>query len=85
MNILEIQRKALPEIEELLGKELESISSMEQNENGWTIHCEVLEKKAVPETYDLLKVYEFILDNNVKINRFKVLRKVRRGDLGDLG
>ncbi|MEW5896485.1 MAG: gas vesicle protein GvpO [Nanoarchaeota archaeon] len=81
MNLLEIQRKVLPEIKELLKKEPEGISSIEKNENGWTIHCEVLEKKAIPETYDLLKVYEFILDNNAKINSFKVLRKIRRGDV----
>lgn len=82
MNLLEIQRKVLPEIKELLEKEPESISSIEKNENGWAVHCEVLEKKAIPETYDLLKVYEFILDDNAKINSFKVLRKVRRGDIG---
>ena len=82
MNVLEIQRKALPEIKEMLRKEPESISSIEKNENGWTLHCEVLEKKAIPETYDLLKVYEFILDHDAKINSFKVLRKIRRGDVG---
>lgn len=82
MNVLEIQRKALPEIKELLRKEPEGISSIEKNENGWTLHCEVLEKKAIPETYDLLKVYEFLLDNDAKINSFKVLKKVRRGDIG---
>ena len=81
MNVLEIQRKALPEIKEMLRKEPESISSIEKNENGWTLHCEVLEKKAIPETYDLLKVYEFIFDNDAKINSFKVLRKIRRGDV----
>lgn len=82
MNVLEIQRKALPDIKELLKKEPEGISSIEKSENGWIIHCEVLEKKSIPETYDLLKVYEFILDNNAKINSFKVLRKIRRGDIG---
>lgn len=82
MNLLEIKRKALPDIKELLKKEPESISSIEKNENGWTIHCETLERKAIPETYDLLNIYEFILDNNAKINSFKMLKKIRRGDTG---
>lgn len=82
MNVLEIQRKALPEIKELLKKEPEGISSIEKTERGWVVLCEVLEKKAIPETYDLLKVYEFILDNNAKIDSFKMLKKIRRGDIG---
>ena len=81
MNIIEIQKKVLPEIKELLKKEPESISSVEKSEDGWVLNCEVLEKKAVPETYDLLKVFEFKLDKDGKIQGFKQLRKVRRGDL----
>ena len=82
MNILEVQKKVLPEIKELLKKEPETISHIEKTKEGWIVQCEVLEKKSIPETYDLLKVFEFILDNNGKITGFKQLRKIRRGDLG---
>ncbi|HII30410.1 TPA: hypothetical protein HA317_05105 [Candidatus Woesearchaeota archaeon] len=81
MNVLEIERKALLEIKELLKKEPECISSIEKTEKGWAIQCEVLEKKSIPETYDLLKLYEFIIDNNAKINSFKMLKRIRRGDI----
>lgn len=81
MNIIEIQKKVLPEIKELLKKEPENISSIEKTKEGWIVQCEVLEKKSVPETYDLLKVFEFRLDNNGKITGFKQLRKIRRGQL----
>lgn len=82
MNILEIQKKVLPEIKELLKKEPENISLIEKNNEGWVVHCDVLEKKSVPETFDLLKIFEFRLDNNAKITGFKQLKKIRRGDLG---
>lgn len=82
MNVLEIQKKALPEIKEALKKEPESISSVEKTKEGWIVQCEVLEKKSVPETFDLLKVFEFKLDNNAKITGFKQMHKIRRGDLG---
>ena len=82
VNVLEIQKKALSEIKEALKKEPESISSIEKTKEGWTVQCEVLEKKSIPETYDLLKVFEFKLDNNAKITGFKQLHKIRRGDLG---
>lgn len=81
MNLIEIQRKVTPKIKELLSKEPESVSSIEKEKDGWIVQCEVLEKKSVPETYDLLKVFEFKLDKNGKIKGFKQLRKIRRGDL----
>lgn len=81
MEIAEVQKKAMPQIKELLKKEPESISSIEKSGEGWTLHCDVLEKKSVPETYDLLRIYEFKLDKNAKITEFKQLRKIRRGDL----
>lgn len=81
MNIIEVQKKIFPEIKELIKKEPESISLIEKTKEGWRIECEVLEKKSVPETYDLLRIYEFKLDKNAKITEFKQLKKVRRGDL----
>ncbi|MEK6869210.1 MAG: gas vesicle protein GvpO [Nanoarchaeota archaeon] len=81
MNITEVQKKVLPEIKEVLKKEPETISSVEKTKEGWTVQCDVLEKKSVPETYDLLKIFEFRLDNNAKITGFKQIKKVRRGDL----
>lgn len=83
MNLLEIPEKVVPQIRKLLNKEPESISSIEKTNEGWKVLCDVLEKKSIPETYDLLKVYEFMVDKEVKITSFKQLRKIRRGDLGD--
>lgn len=81
MNITEIRKKITPIIKDLLEKEPEAISSIEKTKEGWIIQCEVLEKKSVPETYDLLKVFEFKLDSNAKIKGFKQIKKIRRGDL----
>ncbi len=83
MNILEIREKIVPQIKKFVNKEPESISSIEKTNDGWKVLCEVLEKKSIPETYDLLKVFEFILDKEAKIIGFKQLMKVIRGDLGD--
>ncbi len=81
MELMEVQKKVVPHITELLGKKPEGISSVEKNSEGWAIVCDVLEKKSIPETYDLLKVFEFIVDKECRVIRFKQLRKIRRGDL----
>ncbi len=80
MNVMEVQKKVIPLIKELLKKEPESISLVEKSNEGWTLHCDILEKKSVPETYDLLKIFEFKLNNQADIVSFKQLKKVRRGD-----
>lgn len=82
MELVEIQKKAWPEIKNLLKKEPEAISSIEKTKDGWIIQCDVLEKKSIPETYDLLKIFEVKLNNYGKITGFKQIKKIRRGDLG---
>lgn len=83
MNLLEIQEKVVPQIRKLLNKEPESISSIEKTNEGWKVSCDVLDKKSIPETYDLLKIFEFVTDKEAKVISFKQLKKIRRGDLGD--
>jgi len=80
MDFLGINEKAYEVIKETLHKEPDSISSIEKTEGGWRVEAEVLEKKAVPETFDLLKIFEFILDNNGKVQSFKLLKRKQRGD-----
>ena len=81
MELVELQKKIIPQITDLLKKEPESIMSVEKTKEGWIVVCDVLEKKSVPETFDLLKVFEFSADNNAKIIGFKQVKKIRRGDL----
>lgn len=81
MDIIELQKNVFPQIKELLKKEPEMVSSIEKVKEGWLLQCDVLEKKAIPETFDLLKIFEFRLDNEGKITGFKQLRMIRRGDI----
>ena len=80
IGVEDIQKKLLPTIKELLEKEPESISSIEKSEKGWKVQVEVLERKAVPDKFDLLKIFEFNLNENGKILGFKQIKKIQRGD-----
>ncbi len=80
MDIEDIQKKVFLVAKELLKKELESISNIEKSEGGWKVQVEVLERKAVPDKFDLLKIFEFTLDANGKVLGFKQIKKIQRGD-----
>ena len=81
IGVEDIQKKLLPAIEESLNKEIESISAIEKSEKGWKVQVEVLERKAVPDKFDLLKVFEFNLNENGKVLGFKQIKKIQRGDI----
>jgi len=80
MDIEDIQKKVFSVGKELLKKEIESISNIEKSEKGWKVQVEVLERKAIPDKFDLLKVFEFTLDANGKVLGFKQIKKIQRGD-----
>lgn len=80
MDIEDIQKKVFSVGKELLNKELESISNIEKSEGGWKVQVEVLERKSVPDKFDLLKIFEFNLNENGKILGFKQIKKIQRGD-----
>lgn len=80
MDIENIQKKLFLVAKELFKKEPESISAIEKNEKGWKVQVEVLERKAVPDKFDLLKVFEFNLNENGGVLGFKQIKRIQRGD-----
>lgn len=80
MDIEDIQKKVFSLGKELFNKEIESILAIKKSEKGWEIQVEVLERKALPDKFDLLKIFEFNLNENGKILGFKQIKKIQRGD-----
>ncbi|HEX7474723.1 MAG TPA: gas vesicle protein GvpO [Dehalococcoidales bacterium] len=61
----------------------EGVTSLFKREYGWTVCIEELERKGIPDTMDILGLYEINLDNEgdlLSVDR-KKLRK--RGDTAD--
>jgi len=81
IGVEDIQKILLPAAKELLKKEPESISAIEKSDKGWKVQVEVLERKAVPDKFDLLKILEFNLNEKGKILSFKQIKRIQRGDL----
>lgn len=80
MGVEDIQKKLFLLAKELFKKEPESISSIEKTEKGWKVQVEILERKSLPDKFDLLKVIEFNLNEDCKILGFKQIKKIQRGD-----
>ncbi len=76
-TIMDLGEKAKGIIEELLDKKAESVISVKKEENEWKVLIEVLERRAVPDSQDLLGRYELKLDENKELLGYErvVLRK----------
>lgn len=58
-----------------------SITSAARDEEGWRVTAELVERKGVPDTNDLLGMYEFRLDTQGNVIRYERTRMRRRGDV----
>jgi len=80
-TIMEIGMKARGVIEELLDKKAESVISATKEENEWRVLVEVLERRAVQDSQDLIGRYELRLDENKELLGYDRIVLRRRTDL----
>ena len=64
VTVEKITDQALAIAKKYISKEPETVTSIEQKEGEWKVTVEVLERKAVPDSQDLLGRYEIRLDKN---------------------
>ena len=63
MNANQVIEKARKEFVGLGKKPADGITGLSKTEEGWSILLEALERKAIPDTMDVLGLYELRLDN----------------------
>ena len=81
-NVQEIAENAFSLAESLLKKKVEAVTSVTRTEKGWVVLVEVLERKAVPDTQDIIAKYEFKLAGDGDLVGYKRVELRRRGDMG---
>jgi len=68
-------------VRELTGRMPESVTSLEQTAEGWRIGVEVTESRRVPDTTDVLALYQVVLDQNGGLVSYRRERRYRRGQM----
>lgn len=80
-TIDEVGDKALQQIEHLIKKKAEGVVGMSKEGENWNIQLEVLERKAVPDTQDILGMYEMKLDTDLNVTEYRRVGLRRRGEM----
>ena len=70
--------RAREQLEALLERPVESVSSFERTDDGWLVTLEVVEVSRVPESTDVLASYEMELDEDRNLRRYARVRRYQR-------
>lgn len=79
----ELARSAARDLLELTGKQPEGITGLERTDDGWTVQVEVVEVSRIPNTTDVLAVYEITTDDRGQLQGYRRLRRYARGVPGE--
>lgn len=81
MNATEVVKKTQDEFAVLSKLPVSACVGLSRTEEGWIVSLEAIERKAIPDTMDVLGVYEVIVDNNCNLLRFERKRLRKRGQI----
>ncbi len=81
MELAEIITRAKEQLTALHPLPVSGVVSAAQKEDGWHVTIEMVERKSIPDTQDLLGVYEAVLDDRGSILRYQRKKMRRRSDV----
>ena len=79
---MQIGREAAQQLLELTGREAEGVTGLERTDDGWRVEVEVVEVRRIPDTTDVLALYEVTVDEDGDLEGYRRLRRYSRGAAG---
>ena len=79
----QVAAQAARELLQLTGREAEGVTGIERTEDGWTVQVEVVETRRIPNTTDILALYEIQADEQGGLEGYRRVRRYVRGTPGE--
>jgi hypothetical protein len=80
MNAEEIIRKAQEDYCRVSKIQVDGVTGLSKTEDGWVVLLEALERRAIPDTMDVLGIYEVRVDNEGNLLGFQRKKLRKRGE-----
>jgi Gas vesicle synthesis protein GvpO len=74
-------RLAAKNVVEFTGRELENVVAIERRDGDWYVDVEVVESHRIPDTTDILAIYQVCLDRSGDLLSYRRTRRYSRGQL----
>jgi hypothetical protein len=82
-NAGRVAAEALRQLVELTGKDAEGVVGLDRSDDGWTVEVEVVEVRRIPNTTDVLALYEVEVDGRGSLQGYRRVRRYVRGVPGE--
>ncbi|PCR91073.1 gas vesicle protein GvpO, halophile-type [Natrinema ejinorense] len=79
-GVLAVRRTVQSTASQLIGHEFDGVSEISPTDDGWRSVVEVVERRAVPDTQDIIGRYEIELDTDATVHGYRRVDRYRRGD-----
>ncbi|MEO3873626.1 gas vesicle protein GvpO [Nonomuraea sp. B12E4] len=80
MDAAEAGEAGIRHLAALTTKDIDGITSVEPEEDGWVVDVEVVEDRRVPSSGDILAIYEVKIDTEGSLLSYRRLRRYRRAN-----
>ena len=80
---IKVAQSAARQLLELTGREAEGVTGLERTDDGWKVIVEVVEVRRIPDTTDVLALYEVAVDEDGDLESYRRLRRYTRGVPGE--
>jgi hypothetical protein len=80
MTFPKLIQKARSQLHAVTGLALSSTVSARKQKDGWHVLVEVVEKKSLPDSQDILATYEVVLDEEANFSNFTRVGMRRRNE-----
>lgn len=80
----EIVERARKVLDELGGMDVDRVTGVEADDEGWRITVEVVETRRIPDTADIIAKYEVLLSRGGRFRSYRLLGRRRRDQLEDV-
>ena len=74
-------RLATKNVVEFTGRELENVVAIERRDGDWYVDVEVVESHRIPDSTDILAIYQVCLDRSGDLLSYRRTRRYSRGQL----
>ena len=79
LSAAEAARCAVRQVAEFTGRDPEAVVAIERADHGWRIGVEVIETRRIPDSADILAIYETDLDGSGGLVSYRRVRRYSRG------
>lgn len=82
MTAPKVAALAAQQLLQLTGREVEGVTGLERTDDGWMVEVEVVEVRRIPDTTDVLALYELTVDTDGDLEGYRRLQRYVRGAPG---